>query len=94
MSLEYTLKPRTIALMLALLALFLALQSIFGEYINTNILHGQYNSLPSLILDEFSVNAEQTIPTWYQVVLLLGASVLLAAIAGTKHARKDPYRRY
>ncbi len=94
MNLEYAIKPRTIALILGILALFLALQSIFGEYINTNILHGQYNSLPSLILDEFSVNAEQTIPTWYQVILLLGASVLLAAVAGAKHARKDPYRRY
>ncbi|MEZ4670283.1 MAG: hypothetical protein R3E39_20445 [Anaerolineae bacterium] len=94
MSFDYVIKPRVIALILGILALYLAIQSVFGEYINTNVLHSQYNSLPSLILDEFSVNAEQTIPTWYQVMLLMSASVLLAIIARVKQRSQDQYGRY
>jgi hypothetical protein len=94
MNLEYSIRPRAVALVLGIISLYLAVQSIFGEYINTVVLHGQYNSVPALILDEFSVNAEQTIPTWYQVLLLFAASVLLALITYAKRAGKDHYSRY
>src|SRR5437762_1529194 len=94
MRLEHAIKPRTVGLILALVALCLAAQSIFGEYILTSVLHHNTDSVPALILDDFSVNAEQTIPTWYSVILLLIAAVLLAAIAQVKLARREKFRWY
>jgi hypothetical protein len=94
MMLEITARPRRIALILGIVAIYLAAQSIFGEYINTNVLHGRFSSVPALVLDEFSVNAEQTIPTWFQVLLLFVISVLLAVIARAKRASKDAYTPY
>jgi hypothetical protein len=94
MSVETIIKPRRIAIALTIISVYLATQSIFGEFINTTILHNQYNSVPSLLLDEFSVNAEQTIPTWYQVILLFPASVLLGLIARAKSKEKARFSRY
>jgi hypothetical protein len=94
MTLNFELRPRLIALVLGIIAIYLSAQSLFGEYILQNVLHGGSDSVPALLLDEFSVNAEQTIPTWFQVVMLLSIAVLLAAIALAKRTEKDRYAPY
>lgn len=94
MRLEYSIKPRLIALILGGTALYLAAQSLFGEYILTNVLHREADTVPNLLLDLFSVNAEETVPTWFSVAILLLAAVLLAVIALAKRAEKDPDARY
>lgn len=82
-----------VGITLGMIALFLVFQSILGEYILTNVLHNP-DSVPALLFDLFSVNAEQTIPTWYSVALLLLAAVLLALIARSKGTTKDSYTLY
>ncbi len=94
MNLEVAIKPRTVALFLGIVAIYLAAQSLFGEYINTTVLQGRFGTVPALILDEFSVNAEQTIPTWFQVLLLFVISVLLALIARAKWSARDRFAAY
>jgi hypothetical protein len=92
MHVEYSLYPRRIGLILGLLALYLAVQSIVAEYIIETQFHNQSDSLPALLLDTLSVNAEQTIPTWYSVALLLLAATLLLVIGLVKRASRDGYR--
>ncbi len=94
MGLKFDLKPRQIAGFLATVALYLALQSIFSEYLLENVLHvgATDESLLISIIDLFSVNAEKTIPTWYATLLLFGAAVLLALITIIKFQQKEPFK--
>ena len=94
MRLEYILHPRKIALVLGLLALCLAAQSLITEYLTENVLDADAHYNLMLALDLFSVNAEDSIPTWYAALLLFGASALLAVIATAKHAHQDRFRRH
>jgi hypothetical protein len=92
MTLHLTFKPRTIGLLLAVITICLALQSIFGEYVIQKVIKDESNSVAAQVFDLFSVNAEETIPTWYSVTLLLCAAGLLTVIAVAKHRTKAPYR--
>lgn len=78
--LRLLLRPRTVGLILGGIALYLSLQSLIAEYLIENVLDDTANELVILVIDLFSVNAEQTIPTWYSVVLLLTAAVTLSLI--------------
>ena len=94
MHLEYTINPRKIGLILGIIALYLAVQSIIAEYLLEMKMGGESGGVLALLLDTLSVNAEETIPTWYSVSILLFASVLLAIIAMAKRARQDRYSGY
>lgn len=92
--LEYRLVARQVGLFLACLALYFALQSLVVEYLIENVLDATTHFTFIQIIDLFSVNAEQTIPTWYSILLLFGASVLLMNLAAAHHIQRDPDARY
>lgn len=81
---SFTLSPRRSASFLAFIALCLSALSLFGEYITTLALPPETDTFIVLLIDLWSVNAEQTIPTWYAVMLLFLSSCLLGVI--TMHA--------
>lgn len=91
---EFNLNPRKISLALGLVALYLAAQSLINEYILENVLGNARGELSSALLDLFSVNAEETIPTWYATLLLFTAAGLLFLIAALKKKKEQPYARH
>lgn len=94
MRLEFVITPRKMGLILGVLSISFALQSVIVEYLIENVLDNDlYHSLV-LTFDLFSVNAEQTIPTWYSTLLLFIAAVLLAFITAAKRAGQDRYWRH
>lgn len=94
MQLEYPINPRKIALTLAGVAVYFALQSLIVEYLIENVLDQVAHRPIILALDLFSVNAERTIPTWYATLLLFFAAVLLAFIANAKRTTGERLTRY
>lgn len=94
MRFEYTFNPRKVALFLGTLSLYLALQSLIGEYLLENVLPPETNELITSLIDLFSVNTEQTIPTWYSTLLLFICAVLLAFIATVKQKNQESYRHH
>jgi hypothetical protein len=94
MHLEFTINPRRAALILGVIAVYLAGQSLAAEYLLETRFDPQSSSLLAQLLDLLSVNAELTIPTWFSVSILLTASALLAVIAAAKRAGKDSYTPY
>lgn len=91
---EFNFNPRKIALCLGLVALYLAAQSLVNEYLLENVLGSTASDLAIALLDLFSVNAEETIPTWYATLLLFVAAVILVFIAAVKRRGQDPYFRH
>lgn len=94
MHLEYTLNPRKIALFLGIISLYLAGQSLMGEYVLENMLGSESSDFVISVIDLSSVNAEATIPTWYSTLLLFVASGLLAFIAAVKQKNQESYRHH
>jgi hypothetical protein len=94
MHLEYTVNARRVALILGVIAVYLAGQSLVAEYLLETRFDTQSSSLSAQLLDLLSVNAELTIPTWFSVSILLAASALLAVIAAVKRAGEDSYTPY
>ncbi len=94
MPFELRLNPRKIGLFLGIVSLYLAGQSLINEYLLENVLGSETSALALSLLDLFSVNAEETIPTWYATLLLFTAAVLLAFIALVKIRNKEPYGRH
>jgi hypothetical protein len=94
MRLELHLNPRKIALTLGLIAVCLCIISVIGEYITTLHLDDDKDDTLIAVLDTFSVNAEQSVPTWYSVVNLLVASLVTAWIAWAKRVQRAPYARH
>ncbi len=92
MRLEMDINPRKVGLILAIVSIYFAVQSIIAEYLIENVIDN--TAYPSLVLtiDLFSVNAEETIPTWYATLLLFVAAVLLLLIAFAKRTEQDRYR--
>jgi hypothetical protein len=86
-----SLHPREIALFLSIIALYLTVQSLLNEYLLENVFNSESGDLLLAFLDLFSVNAEETIPTWYATLLLFAASVLLFFIAAIKRRNKEAY---
>lgn len=94
MNLSLNLNPRKIGVLLGLVAVLLALQSLYAEYVLANILGMRSNSAPARLLDLFSVNLEESIPTWYSSLNLFLAAALLGWIALARHRQAAPGRRY
>ena len=94
MQFTYTLNPSKVARWLGIIAFYLALQSLIAEYLIENVLPNTNHSLLVSFLDLFSVNAEETIPTWFATMLLFVSAVLLAVITAVKHQTHDPHTRY
>lgn len=94
MRFEYRIDPRKVGVVLGVIALFLTAQSLLTEYLSTNILDATVNASLISTLDLFSVNAEDTIPTWYSTLLLFGASAVLAFISLAKRASRDKFSLY
>lgn len=84
-----TIHPRKVGLFFGLIALYLALQSLVAEYLIENVLDAAANESVIMVIDLFSVNAEQTIPTWYSVLLLFMAACVLALIAYAARATQE-----
>lgn len=94
MRFEYRPNPPKVALFLGALSLYLAVQSLIGEYLLENVLSSNTGGIIPLLIDLFSVNAEETIPTWYATLLLFASAMLLVFIAAAKRAKRDPYTGY
>jgi hypothetical protein len=88
MRVELPIYPRTIGIVLIIVSLYLAAQSIFGEYVQATALRAKLDSIPAMVFDEFSVNSETTIPSWFSATILLVAGLLLALIAAAKYGSK------
>jgi spermidine synthase len=91
MQLDTTIRPRKIAFVLVFIVFVLATMSLITEYI-VEVLYKDAESLALDFLDLFSVNLEQSIPTWYSTILLLLAVAILAVIAAAKWRGIDSYR--
>ena len=94
MRLAYIIQPRTIALILLGIAIFLAFQSLFTEYLVEEVIGDTSDHILVSVLDLFSVNLEDSLPTWYSTFLLLSAAILLSQITTAKYLAKEPYRAY
>lgn len=93
MSITIPIRARKVAVILAVIAVYLAAQSIAGRYIE----EATRAEAPTLLLDLIlttNVNREASIPAWYSSALLLGAAALLAVTAAVKRAYAEPYVRH
>lgn len=91
---QFVINPRRILIALVILTCVLATLSIIGEYLLETAVDSDEQPVLALGLDLFSVNSEETIPTWYSTVILLIAAALLALIASAKRASADPLKYY
>ena len=94
MRLEPIINPRRIGLILGLIALYLTAQSLFNEFLLETFGLSNSGSLLAVILDLFSVNLEESIPTWFSTVIIFIAAGLVALIAMFKRASDDRYARH
>lgn len=94
MRLGVNLNPRKTAIVLGCTAVLLALQSLYAEYVLANIVGMDADTAPARLLDLFSVNLEESLPTWYSTINLFLAASLLAWIALAGRANQEPYSRY
>lgn len=91
----FTIAPKRVGIILALIAIILAIQSLFTEYLVEVILKDiDSDNVLVLVLDLFSVNLEESIPTWYSTIILFIASGLLWVIAFSKRHTQDRYTLY
>lgn len=90
MPLVISLRPRTVALVLALIAVYLAAQSLAARHI-VEATAGPPGLLTNLI-QVLNVNRESSLPAWYSSGLLLLAAALLAVNAALH--RQERYARH
>lgn len=93
MTLTLPVQARRILLILAGIAVFLALQSIFSQIL-FDLSGSDEDSFLSIYAQLTNSNLESSIPTWYATSLLLCCSVLLAVIALAKRIHQDKYARH
>jgi len=92
MQIKIHLRPRKVGIILGTIALFLAIQSLFNEFLIETFIGNDSDSILVLVLDLFSVNLEESIPTWYSTINLLIASGLLALIAINSYKQREKFR--
>ncbi len=90
MAVTISLSPNRITRILALIALYFALQSISGKYLEAG-LGTEAPQLLSQVVRVFNINRESSIPTWFSSSLLLFSSGLLALIAYSKRKNHERY---
>jgi len=88
------LNSRKIALSLGLIAVLLALQGIYCEHLLFHVLGRDADTTVTRLLDLFSINAQESVPTWYSTILFFLVASLLAWIALSTRARNEPYSLY
>lgn len=93
MQIKPVISPSKIGAVLGIVSVYLALQSLFNEYLES-ILSQTTNITILLLLDLFSVNVEESIPTWYSTLLLFIVALLLGIIAKAKWDLKDRFKYY
>lgn len=93
MKVNFSLSIHKITAALVLIALYLAVQSITGKYIEAAAGTEQPHILSELVR-LFNINRESSLPTWYASSLLLGCAGLLGLVAHIKHKNQEPYRNY
>jgi hypothetical protein len=93
MTLTIPIRARRIALVLAVIAVYLALQSILGRAVEESY-EGSTTVLIANLVRVFNVNRESSIPAWYSSSLLLGCAGLFALVAASKHDGSQPYTRH
>ncbi len=86
------LKPAQVRNRLVMITLCLGILSIITEYIVEVLLAYSTNTFWIDVFNLFSVNLEESIPTWYATILLFVAAVLLAFIALAKFKDLDHFR--
>lgn len=91
MRLHYSINPRRIALTLGSIAIILSVISIIGEYLTENVIDGEAHPTQVDLLDLFSVNVEESIPTWFATLILFGAATLLMIIAVGKRKSQNQF---
>lgn len=94
MQLNFKPRPIIVAKILAVIAIVMAVLSLISEYLVEVVLVAQTDTLLTFSLDLFSVNLEESIPTWYSVLILFVAAILLAIIAWGKYRTNDSFKRY
>lgn len=93
MTLNFSINARRIAVILAVIALYLAVQSIAGRYVEEHSAEQSINVITNLVL-VLNINRESSIPTWYSSSLLLTCAGVLAVIALGKRASGGPFVRH
>lgn len=94
MRLSLNLNPRKIAIVLGLIAVLLALQSIYADHLLFNVLGKNSDTTLARLLELLSINTHQSVPIWYSTILFFLAASLLAWIALTGRARSEPHSPY
>jgi hypothetical protein len=94
MSYKLTIPARRIALVLGAIAVYLALQSIVGKYVQDSAGGEGANELLDVFVRIFNINREQSFPTWYSSSMLLLGGVTTAFIAAIKWTHREPHRFY
>lgn len=85
---------QSVARVLTMIALCLALLSIGARYIEELIGEENLTPLVSNFLWTLGVDHEESIPTWYSTSLLLGCAGLLGVISLAKRASQDRFARH
>lgn len=83
-----TIPPRRVLAVLVLMSLVIGAASVFGQYLR--FFHGvdQYSRFG--LIDNFDVDEEANVPTYYNTLLLLAAALLVAIVARTLRLTGDP----
>jgi hypothetical protein len=93
MTLTIPIHTRRIALVLAVIAVYLAIQSIVGRAVEDSY-GGSTTILIANLVRVFNVNRESSIPAWYSSSLLLACAALFGVIAASKRDGNQPYARH
>lgn len=94
MQVNFKLDSRVIVKILAGIAIVIAIVSLISEYLVEVVFAQEDSSILLDFLDLFSVNLEDSIPTWYSVLILFVTAVLLFVIAKGKSQSKNDYTSY
>lgn len=92
MPFKLTLSARRIAFILGAIAVYLAVQSIVGKYVQDAAGGEDVYPLLDVFVRIFNINREQSVPTWYSSMLLLLGALATGATAAVKWKRREPYR--
>ncbi|MGB1285290.1 MAG: hypothetical protein ACPG7F_02055 [Aggregatilineales bacterium] len=92
MTFSIDIAPRRFLWLAGGITLLVLCQSFITEAILEYFVDGGTDTVPGLLLDLFSVNLEESIPTWYSTLLLFVAAVVLAVIAWLRMLEKAPFR--
>lgn len=91
---KYSIRPILLALILGGISTYLALQSLLVEFLLEIVLSEGVDSFVIQLLDLFSVNVEESIPTWFATLLLFLGAVFLVSVWGVKRRKGDAWRYY